>query len=95
MMDDFGFRINKYLKVALVVGLIDLLVFYVIGKVFNYMDLFHIIINNWKYAFFPILRGICTLEEAMEPGNARQNLAATAEQVFRLWYAGQQAAKNR
>ena len=46
-------------------------------------------------AFFPILRGICTLEEAMEPGNARQNLAATAEQVFRLWYAGQQAAKNR
>ena len=51
MMDDFGFRINKYLKVALVVGLIDLLVFYVIGKVFNYMDLFHIIINNWKYAF--------------------------------------------
>lgn len=46
-------------------------------------------------AFFPILRGICTLEEAMEPGNARQNLAATAEQVFRLWYAGQQVAKNR
>lgn len=51
MMDNFGFRINKYLKVSLVIGLIDLLVFYVIGKVFDYMDLFHIIIDNWKYVF--------------------------------------------
>ena len=38
-------------------------------------------------AFFPILRGICTLEEAMEPETARQNLADTAEQVYRLWTA--------
>lgn len=36
-------------------------------------------------AFFPILRGICTLEEAMDPGNARHNLADAAEQAFRLW----------
>ncbi|MCI5647825.1 MAG: glycerate kinase [Fusicatenibacter sp.] len=35
-------------------------------------------------AFFPIVRGVCTLEEAMESGNARANLADTAEQVFRL-----------
>lgn len=51
MMDNFGFRINKYLKVSLVIGLIDLLTFYVMGKVFKYMDLFHIIIDNWKYVF--------------------------------------------
>lgn len=38
-------------------------------------------------AFFPILRGICTLEEAMEPETARRNLADTAEQVYRLWTA--------
>ena len=38
-------------------------------------------------AFFPILRGICTLEEAMDPDNARRNLTDTAEQVFRLWKA--------
>lgn len=38
-------------------------------------------------AFFPILRGVCTLEEAMDPDNARRNLADTAEQVFRLWKA--------
>lgn len=38
-------------------------------------------------AFFPILRGICTLEEAMDPGNARHNLADAAEQAFRLWNA--------
>ena len=36
-------------------------------------------------AFFPILRSICTLEEAMQPEQAKANLADTAEQVFRLW----------
>ena len=46
MMDNFGFRINKYFKVSLVIGLIDLLIFYVVGKVFKYMNLFHIIIEN-------------------------------------------------
>ena len=35
-------------------------------------------------AYFPILRSICTLEDAMNPEQARQNLADTAEQVFRL-----------
>lgn len=35
-------------------------------------------------AFFPILRGVCTLAEAMDPVNARSNMAATVEQVFRL-----------
>lgn len=35
-------------------------------------------------AFFPILRGVVTLEEAMKPENAAANLADTAEQVFRL-----------
>lgn len=35
-------------------------------------------------AFFPIVRGITTLEEAMKPENTKENLAATAEQVFRL-----------
>ena len=35
-------------------------------------------------AFFPILRGVCTLAEAMEPAHARENMTAAAEQVFRL-----------
>lgn len=35
-------------------------------------------------AFFPILRSIVTLEEAMKPENAIANLEDTAEQVFRL-----------
>ena len=35
-------------------------------------------------AFFPIVRGVTTLEEAMDPANAKANLAACAEQVFRL-----------
>ena len=35
-------------------------------------------------AFFPILRTVVTLEEAMDPENARRNLSDTAEQVFRL-----------
>ena len=38
-------------------------------------------------AFFPILRGVTTLDEAMEPQNARANMADTAEQVFRLIHA--------
>lgn len=35
-------------------------------------------------AFFPIVRGITTLEEAMKPQNAQSNMEDTVEQVFRL-----------
>lgn len=40
--------------------------------------------DNGIDAFFPILRKITTLEEAMHPENAKRNLTDTAEQVFRL-----------
>ena len=36
-------------------------------------------------AFFPILREIVTLEQAMQKERAMENLMLTAEQVFRLW----------
>jgi len=35
-------------------------------------------------AFFPILRGVVSLDEAMDTENARSNMIATVEQVFRL-----------
>ena len=35
-------------------------------------------------AFFPILRGVTTLEDALNPQNAYKNLTATAYQVLRL-----------
>lgn len=35
-------------------------------------------------AFFPVVRGVTTLEEAMNPEHAKENLTAAAEQVFRL-----------
>ena len=35
-------------------------------------------------AFFPILRKVCTLDEAMDVQTAYKNMADTAEQVFRL-----------
>lgn len=35
-------------------------------------------------AFFPIVRGITALEEAMQPVNAKENMALAVEQVFRL-----------
>ncbi len=35
-------------------------------------------------AFFPILRSVVTLEEAMRTENAQANMTATVEQVFRL-----------
>ena len=34
-------------------------------------------------AFFPVLRNVVSLEDAMNPANARQNMADTAEQVLR------------
>ena len=37
-------------------------------------------------AYFPILRGISTLEEAMKKENARRNLEDTVEQVIRLYH---------
>lgn len=39
-------------------------------------------------AFFPILRSVCTLEEAMKPEHARENLADTVEQVIRVLKIG-------
>ena len=47
--------------------------------------------KNGIDAFFPILRGISTLEEAMKPENAKQNLTDTAEQAFRLFNICRQA----
>lgn len=35
-------------------------------------------------AFFPILRGVQTLQEAMDSKNAKKNILAASEQVFRL-----------
>lgn len=35
-------------------------------------------------AFFPIVRGVTTLEEAMAPENARENMALSVEQIFRI-----------
>ncbi len=35
-------------------------------------------------AYFPIVRGVTTLEDAMKKENAQKNMAETAEQVFRL-----------
>lgn len=35
-------------------------------------------------AFFPIVRGVTTLKEAMDTDTARSNMADTAEQVFRV-----------
>ena len=35
-------------------------------------------------AFFPIVRGVTTLEQAMDTQTAKKNLALCAEQVFRL-----------
>lgn len=40
--------------------------------------------NHGIDAFFPIVRGITTLEEALDRDNAYKNLMATAYQVFRL-----------
>lgn len=40
--------------------------------------------DNGIDAFFPILRQVVTLDEAMEPEMARRNMAKTAEQVMRL-----------
>lgn len=35
-------------------------------------------------AFFPIVRGVTTLEDAMKPSCARKNMTSAVEQVFRL-----------
>ena len=40
--------------------------------------------ENGIDAFFPILRDVTTLEEALDVDNAYKNLTATAYQVFRL-----------
>ncbi len=40
--------------------------------------------NHGIDAFFPVLRSVCTLEEAMNTKNAYQNMKDTAEQVLRL-----------
>lgn len=41
--------------------------------------------ENGIDAYFPILRNIISLDEAMDKTAAKENLADTVEQVFRLW----------
>lgn len=42
-------------------------------------------LNNYGIdAFFPILKGVCSLDEAMNTQNACANLSDTTEQVFRI-----------
>ncbi|MCH5186989.1 MAG: glycerate kinase [Oscillospiraceae bacterium] len=43
--------------------------------------------HNGIDAFFPILRRICTLDEAMDAANAKANMTDTVEQVFRIMKA--------
>ena len=38
-------------------------------------------------AYFPILQQIVTLDEAMDPERAKQNMTKTTEQIIRLWAA--------
>lgn len=38
-------------------------------------------------AFFPILRNVVSLDEAMDSENARKNMEKTIEQIIRLWIA--------
>ena len=45
-------------------------------------------------AFFPIVRGITTLEEAMEPERAKKNMRLAAEQAFRLVVSGAPAGSS-
>ena len=40
--------------------------------------------ENGIDAFFPILRRVITVQEAMEKENARENMIRSVEQVFRL-----------
>jgi glycerate kinase len=40
--------------------------------------------RNGIDAYFPIVRNVCDLEQAMDASNAYKNLSDTAEQVFRL-----------
>lgn len=47
--------------------------------------------QNGIDAFFPILRGVVSLKEAMDTENAKKSLEDTTEQIFRLW----SAASNR
>ena len=44
-------------------------------------------------AFFPILRTVGTLEEALDVRNAAANLRAAARQAFRLWSTAKGTAK--
>lgn len=45
-------------------------------------------------AFFPILRTVCSLDEAMDNANAKRNMADASEQVFRAMKAAEKF-KNR
>lgn len=49
MINNLGFRINKYLKISFIIGIIDLLIFYIVGRLYNDMTIFNLIVGNWKY----------------------------------------------
>jgi len=49
MENNFENIINKYIKVSLIIGIIDLISFYIIGKLIDNMGILNCFIDNWKY----------------------------------------------
>ena len=39
-------------------------------------------------AYFPVVRGVCTLADAMDPQNAKSNMADAVEEAMRVFKLG-------
>lgn len=52
MINNFGFRINKYIKIAIIIGIIDISLLYIVGGISEGSNLFSNIISNFKYIYY-------------------------------------------
>ena len=88
MTNDFGFRINKYLKIAFIIGIIDVIIFYAIGRLNNDMTIFNLIIGNWKYIslFISILTFfVYSIDILFFCNRKRKFKLLLKEEPFKVW----------
>lgn len=90
MINNFGFRINKYIKIAIIIGIIDISLLYIVGEISECSNLFSNIISNFKHIslFIGIITILVYLIDVtfFYNRNKKYKMLLIFKEPFSVWY---------
>lgn len=90
MINNFGFRINKYIKIAIIIGIIDISLLYIVGEISECSNLFSNIISNFKHIslFIGIIIILVYLIDVtfFYNRNKKYKMLLIFKEPFSVWY---------